>query len=44
MRAMATAMAMATTWAMAMAMWLAGDEEGKDKSGKGNREGDEGGV
>ncbi len=33
----------AMTWAMATAMRLAGDEEGKGKGGKGNGEGDEGG-
>ncbi len=33
---------MATTWAMAMTMRLAGNEEGKCKGGKGNCNGDEG--
>jgi hypothetical protein len=35
-RAMATATTMATTWAIATAMRLAGDEEGKSKGSKGN--------
>jgi hypothetical protein len=35
-RAMATAMAMATMWEMAMATRPAGDEEGRGKGGKGN--------
>ncbi len=37
------ATAMATTWAMAMAMRLAGNEKGKCKGGKFNSNGDEGG-
>jgi hypothetical protein len=44
MRATATVMAAATTWAMAMARRLVGDEEGKGKSGKGNIDGNEGGM
>jgi hypothetical protein len=34
---------MATTWAMAMAMRLAGDKEGKAEGGKGNGDSIEGG-
>ncbi len=37
------AMASVRTWAMATAMTLAGDEEGKCKGGKFNSDGDEGG-
>ncbi len=36
-------MTMATMWAMATAMRLAGDKEGKGKGGKGKCDGDEGG-
>jgi hypothetical protein len=44
MRAMATAIATKLTWAMATAMWLAGDEEGKGESSKGNSNSNEGSV
>ncbi len=37
-------MATAMMWAMAMAMRLAGNKEGKDKGGKGYGNGNEGGV
>ncbi len=40
-RAMATVMV--TTWAMAMVVRLAGNEEGKGEGGTGNGDGDEGG-
>jgi hypothetical protein len=43
MRAMATASATATIWAMAMAKRLVGNEEGKGKGSKGNDNCDEGG-
>ncbi len=37
------AMAMATTWALAMATRLAGDKEGMGKGGKDDGDGNEGG-
>ncbi len=40
---MATAMTMATIWAMAKATRLAGDEEGNAKGDKGNSDSNEGG-
>ncbi len=46
-RAMATramARAMATMWAMATVMRLAGDKEGKGNGGKGDGNGNDGGV
>ncbi len=43
-RALATVMAMATTWlTMVTVTRLAGDEEGKGEGGKGDGDGDEGG-